>query len=347
MNGSGPGLGLILIVDDEPAITQLLRLVLEAKGQRVVVAGDGQAAMDRVAERRPDLVILDVNLPRVGGFEVCERLKSSPETRLIPILMLTGSAIDDRMRAWDLGADEFLTKPFQSLEVVARCRSLLRQKDLVDALDSAESVVFALARAIEAKSPFTHGHSGRVTRHALSLAAKLALGEPEIDVLRRGAALHDIGKLSMPDSILNKPEPLTPEEFEVARRHPEDGAKIVEPLRSARDVISLIRWHHERMDGGGYPDGIAGGAIPLLVRILSVADVYDALASERPYRPAMPHEQCRAVMTENAAAGGLDPELVRVFFDPTFGSRVATPPGGPASPPGSNPSRVGVRPGSG
>jgi putative two-component system response regulator len=192
---------------------------------------------------------------------------------------------------------------------------LLRQKELVDALDSAESVVFALARAIEAKSRYTHGHSGRVTRYALSLAERLGFGATEIEVLCRGAVLHDIGKISTPDIILDKPGRLTSEEFEVVKRHPAEGARIVEPLRSAQDVIPLIRWHHERMDGNGYPDGLMGDAIPLLVRVLSVADVYDALASDRPYRPAIPHGQCRKVMEKDAVQGGLDPALVRVFFE--------------------------------
>lgn len=276
----------ILVVDGDPAIATLLRKVLEADGHLVVVAADGRIALERVGERRPDLVVLDIDMPEVGGFEVCRRLKTAPDTRLLPVLVLTGTgAAGGRRRAWDLGADEFLTKPFQALEVVARCRSLLRQKDLVDALDSAESVVFALARAIEAKSPFTHGHSGRVSRYARALAERLGLGEPAIDVLRRGAALHDIGKISTPDAVLDKPGRLTPDEFDVVKRHPAEGARIVEPLRSARDLIPLIRWHHERLDGTGYPDSLAGSAIPLPVRVLSVADVYDALASDRPYRP--------------------------------------------------------------
>jgi putative two-component system response regulator len=319
---------LILVVDDEPAIAGLLRLMLEAEGHEVVAAADGRGALDRAAERRPDLVILDLDMPRLGGFEVCRRLKTAPDTRLLPVLVLTGAAAPDaRRRAWELGADEFLTKPFDSVEVVARCRSLLRQKELVDALDSAESVVFTLARAVEAKSPYTHGHSGRVARYALSLAWRIGLGPAETDALRRGALLHDIGKIGTPDAILDKPGRLTPGEFEVVKRHPAEGVRIVEPLRSARDVLPLIRWHHERMDGTGYPDGLAGAAIPLPVRVLATADVYDALASERPYRAAMPHGTCRAVMATGAAGGGLDPELVRAFFD-----AVAGPGAAPAAP---------------
>ena len=310
----------ILVVDDEPAITKLLRLVLEADGHQVVMAADGQAALDRMAAHRPDLVVLDLDMPRLGGLEVLRRLKAAPGTRLLPVLVLTGTgAADARLRAWDLGADEFLTKPFQAQEVAARCRSLLRQKDLVDALDSAESVVVALARAVDAKSPYTAGHSDRVTQYALALAGRLGLGEGDLDRLRRGGPLHDVGKISTPDAILDKPGRLTPEEFVVVKRHPADGARIVEPLRSAQDVIPLIRWHHERTDGKGYPDGLTGEAIPQLVRVLSVADVYDAVASERPYRPAMPHVRCREVMTEDAAGGGLDPDLVRVFFEVVTG----------------------------
>jgi putative two-component system response regulator len=201
------------------------------------------------------------------------------------------------------------------LDVTARCRSLLRQKDLVEALDSAESVVFALARTLEAKSPYTHGHAGRVTEYALALAGRLGFDEAASDVLRRGAVLHDIGKIRTPDSILDKPGPLTAAEFDVIKRHPVDGARIVEPLRSAREVIPLIRWHHERLDGTGYPDGLVRGAIPPLVRVLSVADVYDALTSARPYRTAMPHDRCREVMAEQADRGGLDLEFVSGFFE--------------------------------
>jgi putative two-component system response regulator len=306
---------LVLVVDDDVKVSELLRVVLEADGHTVVVAADGRTALADVVALRPDLVILDIDMPHVNGFEVCEQLQCAPTTRMIPILVLTGTAQDERMRAWEVGAHEFLTKPFQPLEVAARVRSLLHQKDLVDALDSAESVVFSLVRALEGKSPYTHGHSERVMQYALSLAKACGLAETDIDILRRGVVLHDIGKISTPDDILNKPGRLTPEELLVIQRHPVEGARIVGPLHSARDAIPLIRWHHERMDGKGYPDGLMGGAIPLPVRVLSVADEYDALSSDRPYRSALPHAQCRAVMVESAESGGLDPELVRVFFE--------------------------------
>ncbi|CAN5295748.1 response regulator [soil metagenome] len=305
----------ILVVDDERAVSQLLSVMLTAEGNEVAVAPDGVVAMDRIAERRPDLVILDLDMPRLGGLAVCRQLKADPKTQFLPILVLSGSlAADARMMAWEMGADEFLSKPFQKLEVAARCRSLFRHKDLIDELDSAESVLFALARTLEAKSPHTRGHSDRVTQYASDLGAAVGLQPLELDVLRRSAMLHDIGKLAIPDAILDKTGRLTPEEYEIVKRHPLDGVRIVEPLSSTRDLLPLIRWHHERLDGQGYPEGLAECELPQMVRILSVADVYDALASDRPYRPAMSLLKCRETMELNASHGGLDPELVSVFF---------------------------------
>jgi putative two-component system response regulator len=304
----------ILVTDDDPAVSLLLRHVLTAEGYRVTIAANGQDALDLVALGPPDLILLDVDLPRIDGFEVCRRLKQQPATRLLPILMITGrDAYEARLKAWELGADDFLSKPFQLVEVIARCRSLLRVKRLVDELDSAESVVFAFARAVEAKSSYTHGHSDRVADYAIRLADRIGIREHEREVLRRGALLHDLGKMSLPDVVLDKPGPLTPEEYELVKQHPLQAVRILESLRSVRDSLPLVRWHHERLDGSGYPDGIMGGAIPLLVRILSVVDVYDAMASKRPYRPARPHAQCIEALRADAEGGGLDPELVGVF----------------------------------
>jgi putative two-component system response regulator len=304
----------VLVTDDDPSVSLLLRHVLTAEGYRVTIAANGQDALDLVALGPPDLILLDVDLPRIDGYEVCRRLKQQPATRLLPILMITGrGAYEARLKAWELGADDFLAKPFQPVEVIARCRSLLRVKRLVDALDSAESVVFAFARAVEAKSSYTRGHSDRVADYAHRLGDRVGISEHEREVLRRGALLHDLGKMSLPDEVLDKPGPLTPAEYELVKQHPLQGVRILESLRSVRDSLPLVRWHHERLDGSGYPDGIMGGAIPLLVRILSVADVYDAMASKRPYRPARPHAQCVEALRADAEGGGLDPELVRVF----------------------------------
>jgi putative two-component system response regulator len=313
MSASPLPVARILIVDDNLTIISLLQYALRQEGYRVVVAQDGQEALDRVAAEPPELILLDLDLPILSGDEVCRRLKNDPATRTIPVVMLTAlGELENKLAAWDYGADEFLTKPFRVVEVLTRCRSLLRIKQLGDDRDSAESVVYAFARAVEAKSPYTHGHSERVKCYALALADELGVSSQDREVLRKGALLHDVGKISIPDVILDKPDRLTFEEYEIIKGHPAQGAHILEPLRSVVDAIPLIRWHHERLDGKGYPDGIRGEQIPVLVRILSVCDIYDSLKSDRPYRPALEWEKCVAILRQEAG-GGLDPELVERF----------------------------------
>lgn len=304
----------ILVVDDTRSVSALLQHTLLAEGYEVTVAQDGLEAMVCVDRQSPDLILLDLDMPFMDGFEVTHRVKSNPATRLIPIIILTGqTCLEAKLRAWELGADEFLPKPFQTIEVLARCNSLLRYKRLVDELDSAEAVMFALIRAGEAKSPYTQGHSERVAKYATALGELIGLRADRVQLLRKGALLHDIGKISVPDAILNKAERLTEEEYVLVKQHTVQGARIVEPLRSMRDAIPMIRWHHERLDGRGYPDGLRSEEIPAMVRILSVADVYDSLASTRPYREALPHAVCLEIMEKSAADGGLDPEMVDLF----------------------------------
>jgi cyclic di-GMP phosphodiesterase len=305
----------ILVVDDDPMLRRFLARFLAGEGFLVAAAGNGQEALAQIADRPPDLVLLDLDMPGVNGMEVCRRVKADPTTRLIPVLILTGRDIDSRRPAWDAGADEYLIKPIRSSELAARCRSLLRLKGLLDELDSAHATLFAFSRAVEAKCPYTLGHTERVTGYALRLAARVGLTDSETETLRRGGILHDIGKISTPDAILNKPGRLTAAEYEIVKRHPLEGVRIVEPLRSLRSTLPLIRWHHERLDGHGYPDGLFGGAIPLATRVLAVADVYDALASDRPYRPALPRDACFEELRANASGGGLDPDLVGAFVD--------------------------------
>jgi len=308
----------VLVVDDNPSVAQLLQELLATDGHQVETAGDGVEALERVANRPPDLILLDLDMPRLDGFQVCRHVKNSPATRLIPVIIISAQTeFQSKLQAWEMGADDFLTKPFQRVEVLARCRCLLRIKGLVEERESAEAVVFALARAVEAKSPYTHGHSERVKEYALRLAAQLHLHQSKWDTLAKGALLHDIGKISTPDAILNKAGPLTSEEFTVVKDHTWQGARIVEPLRSLRDVAPLIRWHHERLDGRGYPDALAGDQLSLEVRLLAVADVYDSLASDRPYRPPIPHARCLELLRTNAAGGGLDPEIVEQFCELT------------------------------
>ncbi len=303
----------VLVVEGDGALAQLLRPVLATDGQEVASASS-LAVLPRLPGPLPDLIVLDLDTPGTDIDAFCRQLKRHPATRLIPVIIVTTETpAEAKLRAWELGADDFLTKPFHAFEAVARCRSMLRVKALLDELDSAEAVVFAFARAIEVKSPYTQGHAERVATYALSLAQAVGLPEDRWETLRNGALLHDIGKISIPDAVLDKPSSLTREEFEIVKLHTVQGARIVEPLRSIRDAVPLIRWHHERLDGAGYPDGLSGTQIPLLVRILAVADVYDSLASRRPYRSAIPHDLCLELLHLNALGGGIDPDLVRVF----------------------------------
>jgi putative two-component system response regulator len=319
----------ILVVDDDLVIATFVLRVLEGDGHQVRVAGDGQVALDWVAAAQPDLIVLDLDMPGMGGLDVCFRLKQAPATRHMPILILTGrDAREARVPAWELGADEYLSKPPRPQDLVARCRSLLRTKRLVDELDSAEAVVFAFARTVEAKSRFTQGHSERVGQYAIALGEEVGLMPAEMDILRRGAVLHDIGKISIPDAILNKPGPLTAEEYDVVKRHPLEGVRILEGLKSIQAVLPLVRSHHERLDGAGYPDGLAGDEIPLLVRILAVTDVFDAISSERPYRAALPEAKSFEILHADAAGGGLDAGLVAKFCR-RFAGSIAGRPGSP------------------
>ena len=310
-----PG-GKILIVDDDLATSKMLAELLGGEGHRTSNVHDGIDALLMVEQDPPDLILLDLELPRASGYEICRTLKSNPETHWIPIVIMTGhTAVEDRVRAWDLDADDFLAKPFKLVEVAARCRSLLRSKRLRDELDSAENVAFAFARAVEAKSSYTHGHSERVQHYSLLLAKSLNVSREDCEIIRKGALLHDIGKISIPDRILDKEGPLTAAEYEIVKTHPDVGAHILEPLHSLQNVIPLIRWHHERCDGRGYPDGLIKAQVPDIVRILSVADVYDSLSRKRPYRPAMTAEECVRVLWLEAEQGNLDPDLVEAFSD--------------------------------
>jgi putative two-component system response regulator len=301
----------ILIADDNHFYRCALKAALTEWGYEVTAVGDGEAAWDVLrGDNPPKLAILDWIMPRADGPEVCRRLRRDPRHEPTYVIILTArDAKADVVTALESGADDYVTKPFDRQELAARLRVGRR----IVGLQTSETVVYSFARAVDSKSPYTRGHSDRVARYALALADVLGLAGAERDQLRRGAMLHDIGKIGVPDAILNKPGPLTPEEFEVIRRHPDDGVRMVEPLESVRDVIPLIRWHHERMDGGGYPDGLTGGAIPRLVRVLGVADVYDAVSSDRPYRASLPLPECLDILRADAAGGGLDPALVEQF----------------------------------
>jgi putative two-component system response regulator len=306
--------GKVLIVDDEPPNLTILSRMMGRLGYTAVTAGDGEAALAAVADERPDIVLLDVNMPRLDGFEVCQRLKADPATRLIPVVLLTAlSAGADRVRGIEAGADDFLTKPYVAVELEARVRSLTRLKRYTDELDSAASVILSLGRTIEARDPYTQGHCERLAHYATALGAHLGLSEDQQLALHRGGYLHDVGKVGIPDSILLKPGSLTPEEYLVMQRHPVIGDSICREFRLLKDVIPIIRHHHERGDGSGYPDRLRGDDIPLLAQLLSVVDTYDAVTSARPYKPALTTERACHELRNDVRKGWKSARLVEEF----------------------------------
>jgi putative two-component system response regulator len=305
----------VLVVDDDALIRQFLEDELVGEGYTVSIAKDGEEALEKVATDPPDLILLDVMMPKLDGFEVCRRLKSDERTILIPVVMLTAlMAIAERIKSIEAGADDFLSKPHNRQELLTRVRSLLRLKRHTDELEHAETVLFSLALSVEAKDPFTNDHCDRIARYSLALGEKLGLPREYLKALQRGAILHDLGKIGVPDVILLKPGPLTDAERAVVRQHPIIGERICSPLKSLRLVLPIIRHHHERWNGTGYPDGLSGEAIPFTARILQCVDVFDALTIERPYKPAYTQEQAVAIMREEIAKGWQDPNLAEMFI---------------------------------
>jgi putative two-component system response regulator len=306
---------LVLIVEDNAANRQLMRKLLEMQGYDVACAADADNAEDAIRRRQPDLILLDVLMPGRSGYELCRQLKSDPAMRLVPIVIITGlTDREDRVRGKEAGADEFLSKPIYPEELFARVRSLLKLKEFTDELENVEAVLFTLALSVEARDPYTEGHCQRLADYSAALGRHLGLDEDSITALRRGGILHDLGKIVIPDEILKKGRQLTPDEWRIIREHPVTGENICKSLRSLSQTLPIIRHHHEHWDGSGYPDGLKGEQIPLLARILQVADVYDALRTSRPYKPALSHEEARATMHREAERGLWDPHLVNEFF---------------------------------
>jgi putative two-component system response regulator len=305
----------VLVVDDNPNTMTLMRDLLSARGYEVVAVPDAAHAEAEILSRVPDLVLSDVVMPGKSGYELCRELKENPSTRLVPFVLMTGlSEREDRVRGIEAGADDFLSKPIFPEELFARVKSLIKLKEFTDELETAESVLCTLGLSVESRDPYTEGHCERLAVNASSLGRHIHLDEEEIVALRRGGYLHDLGKIAVPDEILKKGANLTLEEWVIMKRHPITGENICRPLKSLRRVLPIIRSHHEHFDGSGYPDALEGRDIPLLARILQVVDVYDALRTARPYKPALSHEQAALTMRDEAHAGLWDQDLVVEFF---------------------------------
>ena len=316
----------VLVVDDHTFSRMVACELLALEGYKVLEAENGAAAIDLVLAENPDLILLDVMMPGMDGYEVCRRLKADDHTRLIPVVFVT--ALDDRqarLRGIEAGGDDFLIKPFDQLELSARVKSLVHQKRLNEDLDHAEKVLFSIARTVESRDPNTGDHCERLVNQGKAFGEFLGLCRNDIRNLMWGGYLHDIGKVGISDAILLKPGKFTPEEFAVMKTHVTIGESICQPLRTMRGVTPIIRHHHERWDGSGYPDGLKGNDIPYLAQVFQFLDIYDALSSERPYKKRFTPQESIEIMQEEADRNWRNPVLMKSFIEFIYGTEINKP----------------------
>lgn len=304
----------MLVVDDDEDVTALFSRLLSSEGYGVQVAHDAAAAFASMARHAPDVVLLDIALPGLDGIEICRRLKREAATRLTPVILVTGlTEREHRLDGLDAGADEFLTKPADAQELLVRIRSLARLKRYTDDLDSAASIIETLAVMIEARDGHTEGHCHRMANYATALGRRLQLDSDDLQALSRGGFLHDIGMLAIPEPVLRKAGPLDPEEYELIKSHTVIGESLCSNLRSLQAVRPIVRHHHERFDGSGYPDHLKGDAIPLVAQIVGLVDAFDAVTTQRPYRAAQTIDEAIAVLQQQVERGWRRADLVEEF----------------------------------
>lgn len=304
----------MLAVDDEPVILATTVRILRGNGFRVDGETSPETALDRLEANDYDVALSDVMMPRIDGFEFLARLRAGRRQPDLPVLFVT--ALPDIKiieRAFDVGAEDYIVKPAMPRELVARTRAAAHRYRLTRDLDNAEAIVLMLARAVEAKDKTTAGHCDRLAHYSSLLGERLGLPRSDIEALRRGGVLHDIGKIGIPEAVLLKPGKLTDEEWVIMRQHVRIGAELVAPLRTMRLTEPIVRYHHERFDGSGYFEGIAGERIPFLARVFQVCDVFDALTSPRPYKAGMPFEAALRILEKETAAGSWDPSIAAAF----------------------------------
>lgn len=328
----------ILVVDDDSRNRQVLITLLEVEGYKVAEAANGQAAMDYIARQAPDLVLLDIMMPEMDGFEVARRIKQDPATQDIPIIMIT--ALEDsnsKLRALNLGAEEFLTKPVNRAELWVRVRNLLKLKEYGDFLKrhnlllenqvaqrtsalhkSYVQTLKVLGVAAEYRDEETGRHIQRIAEYSRHLAGQLGMSSEYCETIYHASPMHDIGKIGIPDTVLLKEGPLDENEWPIMKTHCEIGARILKHGQSPylSMALDIAQSHHERWDGTGYPNGLAGEDIPLPARIMTITDVYDALRSKRPYKAALPHERALEIILKGDGRthpGHFDPEVLETF----------------------------------
>lgn len=305
----------VLAVDDDSTNLIVIEKMLRPHGCVVEKSTSGEDAIKKVWNKLPDVILLDVMMPGMDGFEVCKRLKGSQTTRLVPIIIVTAlQEKEDRIKGIQAGCDDFISKPIDRLELIARVHALGQVKRLNDDLDHAESVVLSLARAVEAKDTTTGDHCDRLIRLSQSFGKFLGLDDKSIRTLERASILHDVGKIGIPDAILLKPGKLTEAEWEVMRTHPVVGEEICHPLKSLSDVLPIIRHHHEKWNGLGYPDGLVAESIPYLARVFQIIDAFDAMSTERPYKKAFDLEETLRTIEEEVGKGFWDPNIAKQFL---------------------------------
>lgn len=314
MSPNGASQGTILLADGNELFREPLVEFLRSHNYRVIVASDGRHAYAELSSQPVDLALLEAWMPGRTGFSICQAIKSRPETCLLPVVLISGIASGaDRMHGIEVGADDFFDKPVKKEELLARVKSLIGLKRITDELESAESVLCMLARSIEAKDPYTEGHCERLSRYTVSLAEEIDMSKEERVALRRAGIVHDIGKVATPESVLFKPGPLSAGERKIMEEHTIIGERICAPLKTFWNVLPIIRSHHEKQDGTGYPDHLKGDEVPLAARILQTVDIFDALTTGRPYRKATSQEKALEIMWEETSFGWWDADLVEAL----------------------------------
>ena len=318
----------VLIVDDEYAGRQTLQSVLEGEGYHLEMAENGWQALEKAKALLPDVILLDVMMPGMTGFEVCRRIRNDPQVAEIPIIVLT--ALDDRdslLNSLKAGADDFISKPFDRYELRARLIGITRlnryhklvqertklQEAHSKLLNAYEATIEGWSRAMDLRDRETEGHSQRVAELTVQMAMAMGMDPQELIHVRRGALLHDMGKLGVHDSVLHKPDKLNDEEWILMRQHPQLAYNMLQPIEYLRPTLDIPYCHHEKWDGSGYPRGLKGEAIPLAARLFAVVDVWDALTSDRPYRSAWTSENALAYIKEQSGKH-FDPQIIDLFF---------------------------------
>ncbi len=306
----------ILLVDDARANRRVLSSILSGSDFTIVEASSTSEALATIASQQIDLVLVDELAPEIGGPEFCKIVRRAAPTRFLPVFVVASQDdVESEVASINAGADEFIVRPLRPRAVQARVRASLEHRALIDSLDESEAVLFSLAQSVEERDPELGTHCQRLAMMTTAMGVVLGLPPEDILSLQRAGYLHDIGKIAIPDKILFKPGPLTADEWIVMKSHAERGERICSRMSSLKSILPIIRNHHERWDGSGYPDRLRGEEIPLLARVLQIADIYDALTTERTYKSAFTSEQAIEILQDEAAKGWRDPRLVSMFGD--------------------------------